>query len=912
MPVYDEEKTRAPGEHDSLGKSQQERAKEIADLEALYNEPSAEKNDKSLAEQEANTPDDSLGAGYTGVGPAKDNKSKGLLSKFTSTRAKLLGFGAGAGIGGFVLIAFLFVASLGLPNLMENITTYAMAGVSRQANVSARRVVYESMGKMTLSQKAYQAFEKKYSTVRTKTWGRLDKYRPEKVAQNLTKSETLKPRYSTTYTGRRVLAGFEVNGNKIDIKPVEGVKRYIPGLKSVLELNNQANAYRALETELKATQGIGDRGVIMRSMALRELRASYGISTSGWALAKYKGLKPDAARVLEAKGLAEKVRTTKSIISTRSTIKAPRTAVISEAANEVEAAQAQVLQDDKAIERAIKSGEVPREVKEKLEVTTNRVDGIASKTLQWVSVYGIALPLCLIFDGSMINASTTIDKETSAQMQIYADLAAKADQQKDGVRIAGDTEALQTAIRASNKSIEDSAQSNAILRATGSPINTSDPSPQSNAMGTYDYSLINVMGDAVNLPAGATGLMNGVVEKTCSLLTNPAVIAGSVIASIVAAIFSGGSTAVAQTAVQSGVKVAVKTLVKGFIEKLISRRAIRLSLEEGAVKGLSRTQKALWTGRQGLYDMKDFGVKTVKSGAKIGAMTIAAKMIVARSAGVSTDGLAQKVDLANQADMGGILFANEASRTQYGGRALSRAELLQSVEDTKKYLAQEESKKPVFDRYFSFSNSRSLVSRVALATHGSLRGDMTRKLTERLQLALNPIPNSLAMAGDSSVVENAIAAEELNTIDYGIVRFDWSRAEYDKLENDPTYSSVMENERILYESGKVDEIKKLYAPCFSKETSLGTLLTNEGPVYVKRNKYGYVIPNEGICSPQELSFNNPKYGDLVFRWRITLSQETSLDQLEELQKGATDVQQESWFDACAQFKSKSCGVSYGV
>ena len=97
MPVYDEEKTCAPGEHDSLGKSQQERAKEIADLEALYNEPSAEKNDKSLAEQEANTPDDSLGAGYTGVGPAKDNKSKGLLSKFTSTRAKLLGFGAGAG-----------------------------------------------------------------------------------------------------------------------------------------------------------------------------------------------------------------------------------------------------------------------------------------------------------------------------------------------------------------------------------------------------------------------------------------------------------------------------------------------------------------------------------------------------------------------------------------------------------------------------------------------------------------------------------------------------------------------------------------------------------------------------------------------------------------------------------------------
>ena len=58
--------------------------------------------------------------------------------------------------------------------------------------------------------------------------------------------------------------------------------------------------------------------------------------------------------------------------------------------------------------------------------------------------------------------------------------------------------------------------------------------------------------------------------------------------------------------------------------------------------------------------------------------------------------------------------------------------------------------------------------------------------------------------------------------------------------------------------------------------SLGALLASGAIV---RDMNGDIVRDQGLCSPNNLTYNNTTYGDLVFRFRLALQYNSTIDQL---------------------------------
>ena len=138
---------------------------------------------------------------------------------------------------------------------------------------------------------------------------------------------------------------------------------------------------------------------------------------------------------------------------------------------------------------------------------------------------------------------------------------------------------------------------------------------------------------------------------------------------------------------------------------------------------------------------------------------------------------------------------------------------------------------------------------------------------------------------------------------YGNVQFGWPEDEERLIDSDDSYKPL-ENQLILDQSGQEDAIASTYAACFgyrydaggksldptdpnskmqldiTGSASLGTLLSNGDIV---RDANGDVVPDQGLCSPQNLGVHNTRFGDLVFRWRLAMSYDTTVNQLTNLQ-----------------------------
>jgi hypothetical protein len=140
----------------------------------------------------------------------------------------------------------------------------------------------------------------------------------------------------------------------------------------------------------------------------------------------------------------------------------------------------------------------------------------------------------------------------------------------------------------------------------------------------------------------------------------------------------------------------------------------------------------------------------------------------------------------------------------------------------------------------------------------------------------------------SGTSNKALAATTADTSDYGNVQFGWSDDEENLIDSDNSYLPL-ENQEVLDRAAAIrpgdpngcaageaaeDCISATYGACFTD--SIGTLLSSGD---IQRDSSGNVIPNEGLCSPDNLGVDNPDYGTLVFRWRLAMSYNTTLTQL---------------------------------
>ncbi len=136
MAVYDEEKVKKPGSHDDLDMSDDDRAKEIADLERDYSAPAMDSDALQSAEQEGaespNSKGDSTEASQLDnaldqIGPGFKQEEATGIRRFESTlnglnrRRVLLGGGITAGVVSIIVTIMMSLIPLKLVHIVENL-----------------------------------------------------------------------------------------------------------------------------------------------------------------------------------------------------------------------------------------------------------------------------------------------------------------------------------------------------------------------------------------------------------------------------------------------------------------------------------------------------------------------------------------------------------------------------------------------------------------------------------------------------------------------------------------------------------------------------------------------------------------------------------------------------------------------
>lgn len=346
--------------------------------------------------------------------------------------------------------------------------------------------------------------------------------------------------------------------------------------------------------------------------------------------------------------------------------------------------------------------------------------------------------------------------------------------------------------------------------------------------------------------------VNAAADHICPTLTNVGVAIGLTIGNIILGFLTGGGEPAAAEAAGNIATRIVERIAASFVERFATKAALKET-----------------TGKMAAL-LRDSG----KSAVKIAGLTVMAKMIVASQSGYLTNGIETNNDLANSADSGGNLMANELMREQFYGRPLDKAETATATSDAIAYVAGQNAEKSAYQRYLAISNPNSLLTTTATSMSAWVHKTSFSNMLARLG---NIIGSPLAFFGNAIMNSDkrlAFAAADPNSQNYHNIQWGWSREEV-ALSKKPTYS-MLENVRVLAQSGQYDNIKSDYEECFDGATKQGDMIA-EGKIV--RDEDGNVNETEGKCSPKNLGIKNKKYGDLVFRWRLAMRDNKNLDTL---------------------------------
>jgi len=404
----------------------------------------------------------------------------------------------------------------------------------------------------------------------------------------------------------------------------------------------------------------------------------------------------------------------------------------------------------------------------------------------------------------------------------------------------------------------DVSDSNSELRANGVNVDTSkSASPQASAIGQYSIA------DAL-FPSPLDTIMDK-GATICPIMTNVWLGIGIGAANVAAVIASFGGAAGGEAAAEGAAQVGVRVVVKQIISKIELK-----AVGKGVAKMVRDT--------------------LIQGGIEAG-LTFIARQVVEAQVGQHMSSLSTGKNFTDMVDAGGNAHGQEIERQVLYGVPLTESQVASSNIDDQQFISAVNNRKSTFERYFALDNPQSLLTRTATMTmqHFNVQG-----ITSMIGSIFNP---SHAFAGAFGAITGKTYADTgTDTFNYGNVQWGLTPQEEAKvklnpktnLPGDPSYE-MLANDKILDDSGKRDEIEAKYGVCYSDDTTVGTLLTEETgdsgdeKYYIVRTKSGDVDPNQGLCSQKQLSFNNPTYGDLVFRWRVSHAYDAALNQLSETQ-----------------------------
>jgi hypothetical protein len=214
------------------------------------------------------------------------------------------------------------------------------------------------------------------------------------------------------------------------------------------------------------------------------------------------------------------------------------------------------------------------------------------------------------------------------------------------------------------------------------------------------------------------------------------------------------------------------------------------------------------------------------------------------------------------------------------------------------------------NRYFALSNANSLLTHIGTSLANIIHPSSVLSLVNIGSMIFRPLDYMGSLLGFGSGV--ASAAADASTLHYGNVQFGWTQSEEKLIDSNSSYLPI-ENAQILQDelqkvSGGEATIASTYANCFGYDYvssgdgnfdptdqggdmqldvsdgpgSLGNLLTDGA---IERDSSGNVVNDpSAACSPINLGPSNPTYGpmgigDVVFRWRLDMAYDTTLNQL---------------------------------
>ncbi|HSW37392.1 MAG TPA: hypothetical protein VLG37_03435 [Candidatus Saccharimonadales bacterium] len=748
--------------------------------------------------------------------------------------------GVGLSLSGviiFIAFLFFFLGALKIPHFMEHITSYQFARTTRQMSQDATNITEEKIAidaaSPTLRARIKARFNDLPGVQKTKeTWARLDKYRPNKIISNYDTDGTFHINYDSS--GRVV--GVTLTDRTVLVDEPTGLTRFIPSVKFKSDVEFAKDVAPALKTALKAD----DIGPIIRGQVSKKIRDELGISWVAWKYGEYAGKSPTEAELQQARDMVKAIND--------EGVQASKTKAVDDATKEAKNQLEEDIKNDAKLKQIVDDGGIDKTagaIIDKAASTGGLLKGVASFLSP---VYSIAMPICIIYDGSSIKQhGSTINHQADAQIKTGSYLASAADEIRHGYNVPAEGDGS-----LSNR-LGDIPQTPSELRASGIQVDTSRySSVQSTPSGSFSYTAF----DAIFGGGVAATFANSLADNVCPIATNVYLAVGAGVVNILACFnpFGGTESCVGEEAAAEGAQT--------FLGRLGSQIASRLISEEAG-----STASAVGGYLQhGLTDL-------VKTGAKLAGATFLTRGIVLSRMNAAHNGLQSNVDLAVDADSGLNLLGGRICQQQLACRPLTNAESAQSHIADQQFLGEKAASLGAFQRYASLNNPDSLLSRFGMSVMGRFQLSSVASIMRFGSALLEPLKSlaSLFMGLNSHL---ALAASTSANTDYGNVQWGYSAAETKLLKTDPSYRPL-ENQEILDQSGKEDAISGKYLKCFDGSKQVGDMLA-EG--LIQRDDTGDVIG--GLCSPKNLSEANDEFGpQMVFRWRVAQNYNNSMNQL---------------------------------
>jgi hypothetical protein len=807
-------------------------------------------------------------------------KAKGKLKK----KALLVGGSlAGLGIGAIIIAIIFIVGILKIPDYANHILAYQFSRVSRTFAEDDLQVTAEDAA-LQSAEDGGTSILASFGNLKDNVIQKFQKLSPQAVVDNLQGDGTLKYNYEPSKVlGIKQLKSITINGGQtIDVSSATA-SNFSKLLHPIDTLTGGPQIASELSPALQSA--IRDpTGVIIRGLVENNIRKELGISLLAWVIGKYQGKSPQQAddqQEADAFKTVDEPGTEPSVVGT-----------IGKAETDEKQTENKDVNSPAGLKTIEANGGIDANADTAAESDLNDLCNGWSDFLGTINpLFKIAVPLCIIYDGSIDspNTSSSIDAQDNEDQRAFYLTSSAADQQKYGNTTA-------EAVGAFNWKLGDITESNPELRSAGIQPNTLNTSIAPQASPDGEYTILSAL-----LPSALASALDSGASTLCPPLTNPVVAGIGAAIAIAAAIASGGgddlpvapAEAAANTLNEDLGDVTAATVASEGANTVIGGL---LSKAFGFFNESAGAQAA------GVGDKIAESLGLTKTGAKtlagLTAATLAARAITFSKANTVSNGLSVGADFDNQADAGGNINANEDERQQFYGVAMNNSQTAAAQQEDKAYIADEVKSEPAMQRYFAVDNPNSLISEVATDIAVRFNGATFSSILRGIGEIFNPVRfiSDIASLFNSHVALAQSDSSPIDTQDYGVVQWGWPQSEESLINSDPSYQPL-ENAQVFTQeandyanaNGGADlgtAIQNMYGQCFTG--SMGSLLAGSSSPAIQRDSNGNVTG--GICSENGtngtngLGPSNNEFGSqAVFRWRLLQAYNATLDQLTQVQ-----------------------------